>query len=58
MMNPFVSPSQSDTDPKGPVQSVAEKGRKYMSSLVAWQPAGGLIAGTDEVENKNRVIFW
>jgi elongator complex protein 1 len=58
MMNPFISPSKSDTDPKGHVQSVAEKGRKNMGPSVAWQPAGGIIAGTDEVDNKHRVIFW
>lgn len=58
MMNTFVSPSHSDVDPKGPVQSVAEKGRKNMGSSVAWQPNGGIIAGTDEVDNKQRVIFW
>lgn len=58
MMNPFVSPSKSDPDPKGLVQSVAEKGRKNMGSSVAWQPSGGIIAGTDEVDGKQRVIFW
>jgi len=47
MMNPFISPSKSDTDPKGLVQSVAERGRKNMGSVVAWQPAGGTIAGSD-----------
>lgn len=49
MMKTFVSPSKSDTDPKGPVQSVAQKGKKGMSSLVAWQPSGGIIAGNDEL---------
>lgn len=49
-MNIHISPSKSDTDPKGPVQSVAEKGRKTMGSPVSWQPSGGIIAGTDEFE--------
>lgn len=48
-MNPFISPSKSDVDPKGPVQSVAEKGRKNMGPAVTWQPSGGIIAGSDEV---------
>jgi hypothetical protein len=29
-----------------------------MESPVAWQPNGGIIAGTDTFENKKRVIFW
>lgn len=33
-----------------------------MSSLVAWQPSGGIIAGSDYINKKgkkiNRVIFW
>jgi elongator complex protein 1 len=29
-----------------------------MSSVVAWQPTGGIVAGSDEVDNKHRVIFW
>jgi hypothetical protein len=58
MMNIHISPSKSDTDPKGPVQSVAEKGRKTMGSPVSWQPSGGIIAGTDEFEGHQRVIFW
>ncbi len=57
-MNTFVSPSKSDINPKAPVQSVAEKGRPNMGSSVAWQPAGGIIAGTENVDNKQRVIFW
>ena len=47
MMNPFVSPAKSDPNPKDPVQSVAEKGRPNMGPSVAWQPIGGIIAGTD-----------
>lgn len=46
-MNVFISPAKSDPNPKDPVQSVAEKGRENMESLVAWQPFGGIIAGTD-----------
>jgi len=57
-MNSFISPSKSDTDPKGLVQSVAEKGRKDMSPCVAWQPNGGIIAGSDHIDNKHRIIFW
>lgn len=57
-MNTFVSPSKSDLDPKAPVQSVAEKGRITMGSCVAWQPTGGIIAGTENVDNKQQVIFW
>ena len=29
-----------------------------MGSSVAWQPNGGIIAGTDNVDLKQRVIFW
>ena len=47
MMNIFISPAKSDPNPKDPVQSVAEKGRQNMGILVAWQPSGGIIAGTD-----------
>ncbi len=58
MMNIFISPAKSDPNPKDPVQSVAEKGRQNMGILVAWQPSGGIIAGTDFTQNKHRVIFW
>jgi hypothetical protein len=33
-----------------------------MSPLVAWQPSGGIIAGSDFIEKAgkkvNRIIFW
>jgi hypothetical protein len=58
MMNIHISPAKSDPNPKDPVQSIAEKGRLNMGSSVAWQPNGGIIAGTDHVDLKQRVIFW
>jgi hypothetical protein len=29
-----------------------------MSEHVAWQPNGALLAGSDELDGKHRVIFW
>ena len=58
----FRSPSLSDPDPEGLVQSVSEKSRKNMSHLVSWQPSGGIIAGVDYFmkgeEKIHRIIFW
>jgi hypothetical protein len=47
MLGVFISPAKSDPDSIGLVQSVSEKGRTNMSHLVAWQPSGGIIAGSD-----------
>lgn len=62
MMGIFRSPSLSDPDPEGLVQSVSEKSRANMNQLVSWQPSGGIVAGSDfiNLEGKkiNRVIFW
>ena len=64
MMGTFISPSKSDPNEDGLVQSVSEKGRKKMSGLVAWQPSGSMVAGVDYVQEgeegkkKYRVIFW
>lgn len=62
MMVTFISPSKSDLNEDGLVQSVSEKGREKMSRFVAYQPSGSIIAGTDfiiENEKKRfRVIFW
>ncbi len=62
MMNTFISAARSDPNEDGLVQSVSEKGRKNIKSLVAWQPSGSIIAGVDfiqEYEQKQfRVIFW
>lgn len=62
MMATFISPSKSDPNEDGLVQSVSEKGREKMSVLVAYQPSGSIIAGTDYInENEKklfRVIFW
>jgi hypothetical protein len=62
MIGIFRSPSVSDSTTEGLVQSVSEKSRMNMGSLVAWQPSGGIIAGCDFIERKgrkiNRVIFW
>ena len=62
MMTTFISPSKSDPNEDGLVQSVSEKGRKKMGRFVAWQPNAGIVAGTDYVveegENRFRVIFW
>lgn len=62
MLGIFRSPSKSDPNEDGLVQSVSEKSRSQMNSIVAWQPAAGIIAGSDFIVkdgNKiNRVIFW
>lgn len=62
MMNTFISPARSDPKEDGVVQSVSEKGKKAMGSLVSWQPSGSIIAGVDCVskgqEKQWRVIFW
>lgn len=62
MMGIFRSASKSDPNEDGPVQSVSEKSRPNMNHLVAWQPSGGLIAGSDFIDKGgkkiNRVIFW
>lgn len=62
MLGIFRSPSLSDPDPQGLVQSVSEKSRDNMGPLVSWQPSGGLIAGVDFINKGgkkiNRVIFW
>lgn len=62
MLGIFRSPSKSDIEPEGVVQSVSEKSRVNMGSYVAWQPNGGIIAGTDFINKAgkkvNRVIFW
>jgi hypothetical protein len=50
MMNTFISPAKSDPNADGLVQSVSEKGKKAMSALVAWQPSGSIVAGSDLVE--------
>jgi hypothetical protein len=47
MMNTFISAARSDPNEDGLVQSVSEKGRKNIKSLVAWQPSGSIIAGVD-----------
>ena len=49
MMGIFRSPSLSDPDPEGLVQSVSEKSRENMSRLASWQPSGGIIAGSDYI---------
>lgn len=48
MMIIMISPVKSDPD-GGLVQSVSEKGRNNMSHVVAWQPSGGIIVGSDIV---------
>lgn len=55
----FKSPSKSDPDEKGLVQSVSDAPVK-MGELCAWQPLAGLIAGYDRKGPKDsfRVIFW
>ena len=62
MLGIFRTPSLSDPDPEGLVQSVSEKSRDNMSKLVSWQPSGGIIAGSDFINQNgkkiNRVIFW
>ena len=62
MMTTFISPSKSDPNEDGLVQSVSEKGRKNMSRFVAWQPNASIVAGSDYVmeggEKRFRVIFW
>ena len=62
MLGMFRSPSPSEPDPNGLVQSVSEKSRPEMGAPVAWQPSGGLIAGCDFITRENtkvnRVIFW
>lgn len=62
MLGIFRSPSQSDVDAQGLVQSVSEKSRLNMTNLVAWQPSAGIIAGADFINKAgkkiNRVIFW
>ena len=62
MMSTFISPSKSDPEEDGLVQSVSEKGRKNMSGLVAWQPSGSMVAGVDHIQKgekkQYRVIFW
>ena len=62
MMNTFISPSKSDPSEEGLVQSVSERGREKMSGLVAWQPSGSIVAGSDYVGKDKkkgwRVIFW
>lgn len=62
MMVTFISPSKSDPNEEGLVQSVSEKGRPKMKGLVAWQPTGSIAAGIDyilEGQSKElRVIFW
>ena len=62
MMTTFISPSKSDPEEDGFVQSVSEKGRKQMGKFVAWQPNASIVAGTDfimEAGNRIfRVIFW
>lgn len=46
-MTTFISPSKSDPNENGHVQSVSEKGKSKFRHLVAWQPSGGVIAGVD-----------
>lgn len=62
MLNIFRSPSKSDVEAEGLVQSVSEKSRLSMTGLVAWQPSGGIIAGADYINKAgkkiNRIIFW
>ncbi len=62
MMVTFISPSKSDPNEDGLVQSVSEKGRENMGGLAAYQPSGSIVAGTDSIiEGGNivhRVIFW
>ena len=61
-MTTFISPSKSDPNEDGLVQSVSEKGRKNMGKLVAWQPNASIVAGTDVIlengQKRHRVIFW
>jgi len=53
MMGTFISPAKSDPNDDGLVQSVSEKGRNAMNHLVAWQPSGGIIAGSDYLQIQN-----
>lgn len=61
MLATFRSPAKSDPQ-GGLVQSVSERGSPALSQLVAWQPSGSLVAGTDVQEAKGekvqRVVFW
>jgi len=49
-MTTFISPSKSDPNENGFVQSVSEKGKSKFNHLVAWQPSGSVIAGAEYLQ--------
>lgn len=61
-MTTFISPSKSDPNENGFVQSVSEKGKSKFNHLVAWQPSGSVIAGAEYLQKgqkkQYRIIFW